>query len=101
SNGKPADAEVEDAAGNRQTFAGGLGQTLGSTIGSILGGNSLEGRALGSTVVGTLGHVVGDLLQESGNWAEGLVEEGIDGIGTVLDTALGDTVGILGDAGGS
>jgi hypothetical protein len=40
--------------------------TLGSTIGGILGGNSLTGRIAGATVLGTLGQSVGSILSNSG-----------------------------------
>jgi hypothetical protein len=56
---------------NGQTFGGpqftsSAGLTLGSTIGGILGGNSLAGRIAGATVLGTLGQSVGSILSNSG-----------------------------------
>jgi hypothetical protein len=56
---------------NGQTFGGpqftsAAGLTLGSTIGGILGGNSIAGRIVGSTVVGALGQSVGAALVANG-----------------------------------
>jgi hypothetical protein len=56
---------------NGQTFGGpqftsSAGLTLGSTIGGILGGNSLAGRVAGAAVLGTLGQSVGSILSRSG-----------------------------------
>jgi hypothetical protein len=56
---------------NGQTFGGpqftsGAGLTRGSTIGGILGGNSLAGRVVGATVLGALGQSVGTALAING-----------------------------------
>src|SRR5947209_1175446 len=47
-------------------LASSAGLTLGSSIGGILGGNSLTGRIAGATVLGTLGQSVGNILDRSG-----------------------------------
>jgi hypothetical protein len=84
---------------NGQTFSGsqllsGTGLTLGSTIGGILGGNSLAGRIVGATVLGTLGQSVGDALVRSG-LGSALVGNGTL-TSSLLDNALSTTIADFG-----
>src|SRR5207247_5164788 len=66
-NGVGTQVDETDANGKTRSLSvADLGQSLGSTIGSLLGGNSLEGRIAASTVVGLIGKEFGYALQQSG-----------------------------------
>jgi len=94
-NGTGTQVKATDPNGNVRTFnAGDLGQSLGSTIGSFLGGNSLEGRIAASTVVGLIGRGLGTVLQQSGNWAQNITAIGAGGQ-SLADQTVGNAAGGL------
>jgi hypothetical protein len=76
------------------TFASSAGLTLGSTIGGILGGNSLVGRIAGATVLGTLGESVGNILSRSGLGTALLGNGSLDP--SLFDSAVTTTVADFG-----
>jgi hypothetical protein len=84
---------------NGQNFSGtqlasGAGLTLGSTIGGILGGNSLAGRIAGATVLGTLGESVGSILSNSGLGTALLGNGSLNA--SLFDSAVSSTVADFG-----
>jgi hypothetical protein len=76
------------------TLASGAGLTLGSTIGGILGGNSLAGRIAGAAVLGTLGQSVGGVLSSSGLGTALLGNGSLNP--SLLDSAVSTTVANFG-----
>lgn len=90
-DGHVSSVSVTSADGNTQSFAGDIGGALGSNLGALLGGNSLAARALGSTVVGTLGRTLGQSLEQSGLFSQSVTERALDGL-TVLDRSAGDAI---------
>ena len=75
------------------TLASGAGLTLGSTIGGILGGNSLAGRIVGSTVLGALGQSVETALAINGLGAP-LLGNGVSA--SLFDSAVSNAVADFG-----
>lgn len=63
------------------TLGGGIGTAFGSSLGRLLGGNSLVGQAAAGTVIGTIGKEIGNALTFSGTYS--------------LDLAVKDAFGTL------
>lgn len=63
-----------------------IGNSLGSVIGGLIGGNSLIGHSLGSTIGGTITQNFAELLQRYGDLSVGL--NGVPEVSNPLDKAL-------------
>jgi hypothetical protein len=68
------------------TLTGEIGSALGSSLGRLLGGNSLVGQVAAGTVLGTIGKEIGNALHYGGTYT--------------LDVAVKDAFGTLGGGSG-
>jgi Ca2+-binding RTX toxin-like protein len=72
--------------GASQISVGDIGSAFGSSLGRLLGGNSLVGQVAAGTVIGTIGKEIGNALQMGATFS--------------LDFAVKDAFGVLGGGSG-
>jgi Ca2+-binding RTX toxin-like protein len=80
------DGTVGLATYHGATLTGEVGSALGSSLGRLLGGNSLVGQVAAGTVIGTIGKQIGNALYYGGTYT--------------LDVAVKDAFGTLGGGSG-
>jgi hypothetical protein len=85
------DSEASFSTNGRKITLSDLSSTLGSAVGTFLGGNSLAGQIGAATALGTIAGKFGELIERSAGFGSNGASLGLDGL-SVFDHAFADTV---------